>query len=84
MTRKPATDQEIAAVLTRLRACAAQTREALRDLMHVVDSADLSLTFSKLATLDGQLGQLMQVDHRAVAIERKPLKRRTKKPNKDA
>ena len=70
--------------MTRLRAAAAQTREALRALAGLVNPFDLSVPYSDLSKTDGLLTKLATIDHRAVAIERKPLKRRTKKPNKDA
>lgn len=75
---KPATSQEIAAALTRLRASAAQTREALRDLIHLGITSDLSVVYGDLSKADGLLNKLMTIDHRAVAVERKPIKRKPK------
>jgi len=84
MTRRPATDQELAAALTRLRVSAAQARTALRELAHLTSPFNLSMPYTDLAKADGILGKLAAIDHRQVAVERKPLKRRTKKPNEDA
>ena len=65
--------------MTRLRAAAAQTRDALRELVYLVNAFDLSIDYGTLAKADSVLTGLMTIEHRAVAIEHKPLKRKPKK-----
>lgn len=55
---RDATVEEIDEALERVGASAAETKRFLRELSGIIESSKLSMTFSRMVRLDGDLGAL--------------------------